>query len=161
MWNGLRRGAYSWVERTLRVTSPTPPTVEEITAKANEFISHVTILDMNRYTKLAGEFLKARNNLHSLGPGDQIDGPSIFTPPWAKTADNPAVPTRYRIRVLRSIEYRGFTRINRDEWASYELTGPITSIQDAIDQANTLFSQADYNSRTSINAILDYSIEVV
>jgi len=161
MWNGLRSGAYSWAEGVLNITSAEPPTPEQITAKAQQLIGHVTIQDMNRYTKLAGEYLRAKQNLQTLDPGQQITGNSIFVPPWNNTADNPAVPTRYRIRVLRSITVRGFTQIERNEWSTYEITSPLTNIEDALNQANTLFAQTDYNSRASINEVLDYTIEAI
>jgi len=160
MWQSLREGAYSWAEGILSVTSVTPPTEAEIQAKGAELIGHVTILDMNRYTKLAGEFLRARENLQALGPNDQITGNAVFTPPWSQTAGNPAVPTRYRIRVLRSLTYRGIN-VTTQKWSTYEITSPITSTADALDQANSLFNGADYNRSAGINAILDYSIEAI
>ena len=160
MWQSLREGAYSWAEGILSVTSATVPTEAEIQAKGAELIGHVTILDMNRYTKLAGEFLRARENLQALGPNDQITGNAVFTPPWSQTAGNPAVPTRYRIRVLRSLTYRGIN-VTTQKWSTYEITSPITSTADALDQANSLFNGADYNRSAGINAILDYSIEAI
>jgi hypothetical protein len=161
MWNALRQGANSWAASVLNVTNPTPPTDAAIAAKAQELIGHVTIQDMNRYTSLAGEYLRAKQNLHQLGTDLQINGNAIFSPPWATTVGNPAVPTRYRIRVLRDITVRGFTSIQRNEWSTYEISGPLTNVADALNQANTLFSQSDYNSRASINAILDYTIEAI
>ena len=161
MWSSLRTAATNWATGVLAVTSEQPPTSDEVAAKVNQLIGHVTIQDMNRYTKTVGEYLRARENLRALGHDYQITGDAIFTPPWATTSSNPAVPTRYRIRVLRSITVRGFTNIQRVEWATYEITSPLTNAADALQQANTLFSQADYNSRASINGILDYSIEVV
>lgn len=161
MWNALKVGAYNYAEGILNVTSATTPTDEEIQQAASGLISHVTIQDMNRYVSLAGQYLSAKANLHALGPGDQIPGNAIFSAPWAATAGNPAVPTRYRIRVLRDITVYGFTAINRQEWGTYEVTSPLTTAADALLQANQLFSQAKYNSRASINDVLDYSIEVV
>ncbi len=161
MWNALRQGAYDWAQQTLHITNVTPPNEAVIQAKAAELIGHVTIMDMNRYVAKAGEFLRARANLQAQGLDQQIMGTSTFTPPWASTADNPAVPTRYRVRVLRSITVRGFTHIQRNEWASYEISSPLTTMGDILDQANAMFSQADYNSRADINEILDYSIEVI
>ena len=161
MWNSLREGAYSWAESVLSVTSPTPPTEAEIQAAGQDLIGHVTIMDMNRYVSLAHEYLTAKNNLQTLGLDNQIEGTAIFRPPWATSVGNPAVPERYRIRVLRSITVHGFTTIERNEWSTYEITSPLTSVQDALDQANQLFSQADYNSRADINEVLDYTIEAV
>ncbi len=160
MWQSLREGAYSWAESILSVTSATVPTEAEIQAKGQELIGHVTVMDMNRYTKLAGEFLRARENLQSLGANDQITGNAVFTPPWSQTAGNPAVPTRYRIRVLRSLTYRGIN-VSTEKWSTYEITSPLTSTADALDQANALFAGADYNRSAGINAILDYSIEAI
>jgi len=161
MWNSVKDAAARWAEGVLTVTSPTTPTPLEIQTRAQQLIGHITIQDVNRYSHTVGEFLRARANLASLGPQEQITGNAVFNPPWARTTGNAAVPTRYRIRVLRSITVKGFTSINREEWASYEVTGPLTSAADALNQANSLFSQSDYNSRASINSILDYTIEAI
>jgi hypothetical protein len=161
MWSTLRTAASDWAQGVLSVTSAVPPTAEQISAKAAQLIGHVTIQDVNRYSKTVGEFMRAKQNLTNLGTDYQITGDAIFSPPWARTAGNPAIPTRYRIRVQRSIMVRGFTQIQRTEWATYEITGPLTNVADALQQANTLFSQADYNARASINDILDYSIEII
>ncbi len=161
MWDSLRQGAYNWAQGVLHITNPVPANEAATQAKAAELIGHVTIMDMNRYTKMAGEFLRAKANLAAQGLDEQIMGTSIFNPEWSTTGDNPAVPTRYRVRVLRNITVRGFTHIERNEWASYEIASPITSMADVLAQANAMFSQADYNSRADINEILDYQIEVV
>jgi hypothetical protein len=161
MWNALKTGAYSWAESVLAVTSAEPPTSAEIQDAADGLINGITIQDMNRYASLAGQFVAAKNQLANLGPNDQIPGTAIFNPPWATTADNPAVPTRFRIRVLRDITVHGFTAIQRDEWSTYELGGNITSLESALNKANLMFSQADYNARADINAVLDYNIETV
>lgn len=161
MWSSLRTAATEWATSVLAVTSTGPPSEADIAAKAHQLIGHVTVQDMNRYAKTVGEFLKSRRNLAALGSDLQITGDAIFQPPWATTVGNPAVPTRYRIRVLRSITVRGFTQIQRQEWATYEISAPLTNVADALQQANTLFAQADYNARASINDILDYTIEAV
>lgn len=161
MWTALKSGAAAWAEGVLSVTSIEPPTEQEIALQAQQLIGNVTVQDMNRYTALAGDFLRTRSNLQAQGLEEQILGTSIFTPPWSTTAGNPAVPDRYRIRILRDIQVQGFTSINRQEWATYELAGQIGTAGQAIDYANQLFAQADYNSRASINSVLDYSIEQV
>lgn len=161
MWQAFNDAAYSNAESILNVTSPTPPTVEDIQALADKYTQHVTIMDMNRYSNLAGQYLSAKANLQAAGQAAQIEGTMIFNAPWSTTADNPAIPTLYRLRVLRDITVQGFTAINRQEWATYDLGGVLTTAGDAINMANVLFNQADYNSRASINSVLDYSIETV
>lgn len=159
MWDALRSGAYNYAASVLSVTSAEPPTPEEIQNAANGLISHVTVTDVNRYASLAGASLRASNSLMALNPNDQITGESIFSPPWANTADNPAVPTRYRIRVLRSVTEFGF--LNSQKWSTYELGGMLTTVQSALTKADLLFTQADYAANVEINETLRYSIEVV
>lgn len=161
MWSALRQGAYDWAEGVLGVTSANPPTPESIQARADQLIGHVTIQDMNRYSKLAGEFLRAKDNLKATPRDSQINGSAIFTAPWATTVGNPAVPTRYRLRVLRSLTLHGLSDTPELQWASYDLTGPITTINDAMTQADTMFAQADYSSNLTINGVLDFHIEAI
>ena len=161
IWGGLRQGAYDYAESVLNVTSPSSPSVADIRAAADSMLSHVTILDVNRYTQLAGQFLRAKQNLMDASPYEQITGGMIFDPPWATTSTNPAIPTRYRIRVNRSLIVHGFTTIERDEWATYELAGPLTSVEDAINYANTLFNQAAYNKTADIASVNQYTLETV
>jgi hypothetical protein len=161
MWSGLRSGAYDYAAGVLNVTSAEPPSEAQIQAAANSLISNVTVTDMNRYVQLAGQFLTAKQNLFNAAPYAQIEGSMIFDPPWATTSGNPAVPTRYRIRVLRTLTVHGFTTNIRNEWATYELAGPLTSIQDALNYANTLFNQADYNKTADIFSVNDYTLETV
>lgn len=160
-WSALQDAAGSWAASVLNVTEGGPVSAQMVAAKADELLAGVSVQDLNRYMATANESVAAKNALQSLDPNAQIPGNAIFVPPWATTAGNPAVPDRYRIRVLRDITVRGFTLINRQEWATYEITSPLTSVADALAQANTLFSQASYNSRASINAVLDYQIEQV
>lgn len=161
MWGALRTAASDWAEGVLSVTSAEPPTAEAIASKAQELIGHVTITDMNRYVKTAGEFLRAKQNLQTLQPGGQITGQEIFNAPWSSTGGDDASPTRYRLRVLRSVSVKGFTDITREEWASYDLGISLTSIDDALAKADDAFNRAKYNSTASINATLDYELEVV
>jgi hypothetical protein len=161
MWDALKDAAYNQAYSTLVITSPTFPTQDEVDQAAANLIGHVTIQDMNRYSALAGQYLSAKANLAALGRDNQITGQEIFNPPWSTTSSSPAIPTRYRIRVLRDITVSGFQAINRQEWATYELGGVLTNVGTALDTADQLFNQADYNSRASINSILDYSIETV
>jgi hypothetical protein len=161
MWSALKEGAYNYAASVLNVTSATTPSDAEIQAAAQQLIGHVTITDMNRYSALAGQYLSAKANLQAIAQNQQIEGNMIFSPPWATTVGNPAVPTRYRIRVLRDITVFGFTQIQRQEWSSYELGGVLTTTGDALGLADQLFNQADYNARAQINSILDYSIETV
>lgn len=161
VWSNLRSAANDWARGVLSVTAGSNVTEQQIAETAQGLIGHVTILDVNRYRALAGQAVRAKQALQAFGPNDQIDARGIFVAPWNTTADNPAVPTRYRLRVQRSITVHGFTDIVREEWASYDLGISVTSVSDALARANSAFNTADYNRTADINEILDYSLEAV
>lgn len=161
IWDAVHQAAESWVAGVLGTTQTSPPTEAEIALRASSLLSNVTIQDVNYWNQQAGNYLRAQQALMGQEQDAQITGAGVFSSPWATTESNPAVPTRYQIRVLRDLTFHGFTSVNRQEWATYELTGPLTSVQDALDQADALFSQAKYNNRMTINETLQYSIVTV
>jgi hypothetical protein len=160
MWQSLREGAYALAQDYLQKTGIVDPTEEQIQARGQELIGHVTIMDMNRYVKEVGNWMSAKSSLANLESNQQITGASIWTPSWNKTADNPAIPTRYKLRVLRDITYRGIN-VNEQRWSTYEITSPLTTIEDALGQADSLFGQARYFRSATINSILDYEIVAI
>lgn len=69
----------------------------------------------------------------------------------------------YRLRILREIEVKTpFGGVQRlQEWNTYSLPSPLTSLNQAIAQANAAFSAASYNSAASIVDVLDVAIEAI
>lgn len=161
VWSGLRAGAADWAANTLAITLGRPPDATEVAAAAKTLLAGVSAADVSRWRGIAGQYVAAKGNLTSRMLGSQIFGDAIFRPPWSVTDSNPAVTERYRIRVNWLLQYKGFETVELSEWNTYDLTGPLTSVQDALDQARAAFEQASYNTRTSIKDVLDYSIEVV
>ena len=157
MWQSLREGAYSWAENYLTLTGTTKPTEEQIQAKGQDLIGHVTIMDMNRYVKLAGEAISAKNALHAMQPGTQIEGNAIWRPPWATSGGTDGRFEKYRIEIQRSITYRGIN-VTTTKWSSYEITSPLTTVEDALAQADSLFQQAKYFRSVGNYSTLDYRI---
>ena len=133
----------------------------EIADASALMLKGLNIQAVNQARATAGQMVSAHAALSSADPNEQISGEMIGVPPWSVTSNTAGVQTQYRIHVKREIVFKGFTRVTRQEWASYNLSGPITSVADAIAQANRLFAAADYNTRTEISQILDYSIEAV
>jgi len=158
MWDALRTGAYNWAESLLNVTSATTPTADEIQAAADNIIGHVTVQDMNKYVQAAGDLLSAKAALMAATPLQQIEGNMIFSNELIQGSINPAVPSRYEFRVLRTLVFHGFTDVERQEWATYEMGGPLTNAYTMLNQANLLFNQAEYNSRVDIFSIDEYEI---
>lgn len=161
VWQTIRDSADTASAATLSITLGREPTGLEIADASALMLKGVNIQTVNHARAVAGEMVAAHSNLTVAGMYDQIDASMIATPPWSQTANAAGISTQYRIHVQRDITVRGFTAINRQEWASYNLTGPITSVADALAQANALFRAARYNSNVDINGILDYTIEAI
>jgi len=161
VWQTIRDSADTASAATLSITLGREPTGLEIADASALMLKGVNIQTVNHARAVAGEMVAAHSNLTVAGMYDQIDASMIATPPWSQTANAAGISTQYRIHVQRDITVRGFTAINRQEWASYNLTGPITSVADALAQANALFRAARYNSNVDINDILDYTIEAI
>jgi hypothetical protein len=165
MWNAVNDAAAAAAEYTLSITSPTVPTALQIQDAAHALIGNVTIQDVNQMAVTVGQWMAAKENLLAQGLDQQILGTSIFTPPWSTTAANPGVPDRYRIRVLRDITYRGIGA-TVTQWATYELGGPLTTLQDALDAADAAWALSSglsgkRNSSAEITSHVDYEIEQV
>jgi len=161
VWQTLRDAASNAASGSLSIQLGRQPTDQEVADTAAGILRGVTVQDVSRARGAAGQMASAHAALISHDPTAQITGDMIAVPPWSKTADAAGVRTQYRIRVNRSITVRGFTQITKEEWAAYNLSGPITTVADALAQANAMFVGADYNRATSINDILDYTIETV
>ena len=140
-----------------------PITEDQLEANGAQILRQqgIGIQDVNTYRKLAGQWRAAKDNLQALDPDSQIRATEIFRPPWAQT-DDPSVPSRYRIRVNWEITPAAgdvFT-----SWASYEVTAPITSIADALEQAGKLVAKqptSDTPPGASVTGVADYEIEQV
>ena len=161
VWGQLRNASETWAAPALRIQLGREPTQEEVSAAGRQLLSNVSVADVSRFRGYAGAQVRAHRNLLALGEGRQITDSEIFTPPWSKTAANPAIQPRYRIRVNWNVEFHGFTTIEREEWATYDLEGPLTTIEDAISQARAAFGAGAYNARARISTINDYMIEQV
>lgn len=162
VWETVRGAANDIASGTLGLTLGRDPTSEEIAQGANGILRGMNAIDMNYARSAAAQLVNAHRNLLNSDAEAQITNDQIGQPPWSTTANSSAVRTQYRIRVQRDITFHGINGdVTRQEWATYNITGAIGSINDALDQANSLYTNSDYNRRTSINGVLDYTIEAI
>jgi hypothetical protein len=161
VWQTIRSSADEASAAQLSIQLGRAPTAEEVAESSSFLLRGVGIQQVNGARAAAGQMVAAHAALSGADPDAQITADMVGVPPWSITSNAAGVQTQYRIHVQREIVVHGFTAITRQEWASYNLSGPITSIADALDQANSLFGAADYNRNVDINQILDYSIETV
>ena len=161
IWSSLRQAAANWYYQSLGITPPESAAQLEQTGASVLSGQGVNIFNVNTYRQVAGNWAQAKANLMALNPADQIPGEEIFTPPWAKTTAA-GVPDRYRIRVNWQWSPEG--QEPTTQWASYELTGPISSVNNSLSQALQLAQRSSYwvqltQSATPVAA--DYEIEQI
>lgn len=161
IWSSLRQAAGDWYYQTLGVAPPS--SVAEVEAAGASVLSQqgISASTVSVYRGVGGNWFQAKQNLQRLNPADQIPGEAIFTPPWSKTADS-SVPDRYRIRVQWQWAPEGEEPTT--QWATYELQGPLSSLNNALSQAQQLAQGSDYwvtltNSATP--EVNDYEIEQI
>jgi hypothetical protein len=147
VWSTLRQAAGAW----------------QFQAAGREILSQagVGIQQVNTYRGLAGQWLAAKQRLQAADGDSQIVANQIFKPPWATTIDG-AVPDRFRLRVAWQITPTAgdvFTK-----WSTYELTTPLTTINDALAAAGDKAAGDKYLallSGDSLPTVSDYEIEQV
>ena len=161
VWDTIRNAASTAAASTLSITLGREPSESEIAKAAGTILSGVTVQGVSKARGVAGAMVRAHAQLSSADPNAQITADMIGTPPWSQTVGAAGVQTQYRISVQREITVHGFTAITRTEWATYNLSGPLTTMADALAQANSLFQAADYNKSVDINQILDASITTI
>ena len=160
-WAALRRAAGTWAWQTAgRGELPDNATLE---ANGAEVLSRqgVGIQEVNRYRAMANQWRTAKERLHASGPQDQIRGEGIFQPPWAQTTDS-AEPARYRVRVQWEV-----TPMSGDPfhtWGAYEVSSPLTSLQDLLDQAGALVGKKPTSATplgATVTGVNDYELEQI
>lgn len=161
VWDAVYTAAEGQAFSTLSTTLGREPTADELQNAVNTTLAGVGAVQVSQARSAASQMVSAYSNLHALSDTDQVLGNAIARPPWAITTNVVGVAEQYRIRVQRTIEVRGFQVITRSEWNTYNLSGPITSVADALNQANNLWGQNPYNVRASIVSVDDYVIESV
>ena len=161
VWSSLRESAATWWYGTNGLPLPTSEAVLQSTGASLLHEQGVTIFNVNEYRSTAGAWAQAKANLAALNPADQITGEAIFTPPWATTAVS-GVPDRYAIRVNWS--WTDSTGEETTKWRRYELTGPLSSVNNALSQAIRLQHEGDSDqvlNQMAIPEATDYEIEQI
>ena len=161
IWSSLRQAAANWYYQSLGITPPESAAQLESTGASILSGQGVSVQGVNTYRQVAGNWLRAKENLQALNPEDQIPGEAIFTPPWAQTTAA-GVPDRYRIRVNWNWTTDSGEQTN--QWSTYELSGPISSTANSLKQAYSLATGNDCwvaLSNLSTPEVADYEIEQI
>lgn len=135
IWSQLRQTVAGISYQTQGVNAPAD--LSAVEAEGARILSEqgVNAATVSTYRGIAGSWLQAKTNLQAADADTQILANAIFVPPWAKTAV-PELPSRYRIRVAWQVGEAG--RATATVWKSYELTGPLSSVNSALNQAASL-----------------------
>ena len=161
VWSSLRQAAGTWQWQASG--GGELPSTEELEASGADILRQqgVGIQQVNTYRALAGQWRSARQAAQNLDEGEQISAGAVFRPPWASTAQS-GVPERYRIRVqwqLTPAVGDAFTK-----WSTYELTSPLTTIANVLDQAGAKATGDRYLYTLSAGSppvVNDYALELI
>lgn len=156
VWQQLRQAATNQAASVLGLTLGREPTLDEIDSAYRQMFGNVTVQHVNQWRKEAGRYVAAQRNLAATDSGVQIGGDAIYrrnTELWG--GSSPIVPT-YRIRVKYS--YTVGT-LQGEEWATYDIGGVITSLEDIQNKVSQQFKGKDYNKNTVMGDWLSYAIE--
>jgi len=139
------------------------PSNDELIAQGQQILSAqgVGIQQVNAYRAIANQWRTAKQNLAALDPADQITGSAIFVPPWAQTTSG-NVPSRYRLRVQWEVEPSSGDAFTT--WGSYEVSSPLTSLQDLLDQAGGLVGRKPTSNiplGATVSSAVDYELEQI
>ena len=160
-WAQLRLDAGSWAWASSG-KGPPPPDSELIESGQQILAAQgVGIQQVNTYRAVANQWRTAKENLAGMDPADQLQGQAIFVPPWAQTTSG-AVPSRYRVRVMWEVEPTSGDAFTT--WKSYEVSSPLTSLQDLLDQAGALVGQkptSDIPLGAQVTGAADYELEQI
>lgn len=161
VWSAVRQNVGSWSFAAQGVPQPWSPAELEETGTRILSEAGVSGANVSTFRGIAGQWLGAKTRLHQLGMDQQIEADHIFAPPWGQTVGS-GVPAQYRIRTQWQLESATgdiFTR-----WKSDMLTTPLTTLGDAIDQAQAAgVSSAGHGVSLAGTepVLLDYEIEQV
>lgn len=161
IWSSLRTAAGTWQFQAQGVAQPYDPAALEAAGRDILRAQGVGIQGVNQFRGLAGQWLGSKQALHAQGDDEQITAGSVFTPPWSATADA-SVPSRYRIRTQWQYEDADGELATR--WKADELSGPLTTISDALENAeptDDTTSGAMILSGNEPPVMLDYEIEEI
>lgn len=161
LWRQLRIDAGTWAWQTAgKGDLPDNATLESQGADILR-AQGVGVREVNAYRAVASEWRSAKENLHSTSPEDQLTGREIFQPPWAQTVTGP-VEDRYRVRVQWEVSPESGDAFTT--WGSYELSSPLTSLSDLLDQAGQLVGKKP-TSGIPLGAVVtgaaDYELEQI
>lgn len=161
IWSSLRQAAGTWqLQATGQLENAT---VDDIQAAGVNVLSAsgVNAAGVSTYRGIAGAWLAAKNRLQGLDMDQQISAREIFVPPWATTTQA-GVPDRYRIRANWEITTPDGTVLN--QWGSYELTTPLTNLNDVLAQAQAqagTIPNSDWPVGGVVTGIDDYELEQI
>ena len=161
VWQRLRIAAGTWQHQATGAAGPISEA--ELEANGAEILraQGVGIQQVNAYRAIAGRWLNAKQQAEQAAGDQQVTAGMIFQPPWAKTTGG-ETPSQYRVRVNWQITPAAgdvFT-----SWGTYQLTAPITSVDDILEQAGKLVAKQPTSETppgASVTGVDDYEIEQV
>lgn len=161
VWRQLRVAAGAQAFRITGRGEQPPDSVLEASGQKILQAQGVSVQDVNQFRAVAGQWRAAKQNLLAATRDEQLTADHIFTPPWARTTQL-GVDARYRVRVLWEVQPLSGDPFRT--WGTYEVSSPLTSLGDLLDQAGALVGRkpgSDIPLGATVNGAVDYELSQI
>lgn len=132
VWSDLRTAAGTWQAQAQGLPQPYDPAQLQEAGRLILQRQGINAAAVSTFRGIAGDWRGSQERLRQLGPSEQITSGEIFTPPWSKTASD-LTPSRYRVRT--QWQFTDSAGNVQTAWRSDEVTGPLTTVPDALSDA--------------------------
>lgn len=161
VWRQLRVAAGAQAFRIAGRGEQPPDSVLEASGQKILQAQGVSVQDVNQFRAIAGQWRAAKQNLLAATRDEQLTAGGIFTPPWAHTTQL-GVDARYRVRVQWEVQPLSGDPFRT--WGTYEVSSPLTSLGDLLDQAGALVGRkpgSDIPLGATVNGAVDYELSQI
>lgn len=161
VWRQLRVAAGAQAFRIAGRGEQPPDSVLEASGQKILQAQGVSVQDVNQFRAVAGQWRAAKQNLLAATRDEQLTAGGIFTPPWARTTQL-GVDARYRVRVQWEVQPLSGDPFRT--WGTYEVSSPLTSLGDLLDQAGALVGRkpgSDIPLGATVNGAVDYELSQI
>lgn len=161
VWRQLRVAAGAQAFRIAGRGEQPPDSVLEASGQKILQAQGVSVQDVNQFRAVAGQWRAAKQNLLAATRDEQLTAGGIFAPPWARTTQL-GVDARYRVRVQWEVQPLSGDPFRT--WGTYEVSSPLTSLGDLLDQAGALVGRkpgSDIPLGATVNGAVDYELSQI
>lgn len=161
IWQRINDYANAWAASTARAVYGPSVTDAQIADRAQQLMGHVTIMDVNNYRALAGQYERARQVATTQQSNAQFAADSIFVAPWSRLAQTGGAVREYRANVSFSSNIIGRGGRRLEETRAFVIGPTLTTPDDLIAAAKSWYEKLPYNTQINDVQVTDFALEAI